>query len=59
MNDISIEDRIEAARARLKTAYNRWLGAPADLKQSCETKWQQRKNELNILLTNNHFSILQ
>ena len=49
--EISMEDKIEAARARLKTAYDRWQNAPAYMKDSCELKWQQRKNELEQLLT--------
>ncbi len=56
--EISIEERIEAARARLKTAYDRMIAAPADIRQSCEDKWKQRKKELEQIISGNQSHLI-
>jgi len=48
--EIPIQEQIEAARAKLKTAYDRWKNAPADLKESLQDKLDARRTELNQLL---------
>ena len=48
--EISLEERIEAARARLKTAYDQYQSAQPASKETAQQKWEERKMELNIML---------
>lgn len=52
MNTVEIptEERIEAARARLKTAYDQYQSTPPAGRELARLKWEERKMELNVLL---------
>jgi hypothetical protein len=49
----TLEERQEAARARLKTAYDLYdnCGLDDPRRDSYKEKWQARKRELNLLLS--------
>ena len=53
--EISHEEKVEAARSRIKTAYDLYINSGIDdpRHKTFKEKWQERKNELNALLSPN------
>ena len=48
--EVTHEEKVEEIRIKIKTAYDRWMNAPADLKEACKEKWEERKRQLAALL---------
>lgn len=51
--ELTIDDKIEQARARVKTAYDLYINSGLDdpRQKSYKEKWLERKAELTALLT--------
>ena len=53
VREITHEEKVEEARARVKTAYDLYIGSGLDdpRHQTYKEKWAQRKEELKALIT--------